>query len=120
VSAAEALDITADGDVVMARLRGEIDLSNAKAIGSLVSGAVPNEASGVVLDLTDVTYLDSSGVHLVFELAERLGSRQQNLALVLPEGARIHRVLDLVNVRAVLPVATTAADGAAAVRPGAG
>ena len=118
MSAAEALDIVTEGDVVVARLRGEIDLANARPIGSLVSGAVPNEAAGVVLDLSDVTYLDSSGVHLVFELSERLASRQQRLALVVPEEARIRRVLDLVNVRAVLPVTTTAAAGVDAVRAG--
>jgi anti-anti-sigma factor len=116
VSAADALDVRTEGDVIVAALRGEIDLSNAQAIGSLVAGAVPNEAAGVVLDLSDVTYLDSSGVHLVFDLSERLASRQQRLALVVPEEARIRRVLDLVNVRNVLPVAVTAAEGADAVR----
>jgi anti-anti-sigma factor len=116
VSAAEALDIRAEDDVVVASLRGEIDLANARAIGSLVAGAVPNDATGAVLDLSDVTYLDSSGVHLVFDLAERLVARQQRLALVVPEASRIRRVLDLVNVRAVLPVALTAAEGIDAVR----
>jgi anti-anti-sigma factor len=114
VSAAEALDIRTEDDVVVASLRGEIDLANARAIGSLVAGAVPNDATGVVLDLSDVTYLDSSGVHLVFDLSERLSGRQQRLALAVPEGSRIRRVLDLVNVQAALPVELTA-DAAAAV-----
>jgi anti-anti-sigma factor len=116
VSAAEALDIRTEDDIVVASLRGEIDLANARAIGALVAGAVPNDAAGVVLDLTDVSYLDSSGVHLVFDLSERLVARQQQLALVVPEASRIRRVLDLVNVRAVLPVTLTAADGVDAVR----
>jgi anti-anti-sigma factor len=116
VSAAEALDIRTDGDVVVASLRGEIDLANARAIGALVAGSVPNDATGVVLDLTHVTYLDSSGVHLVFDLSERLVARQQRLALVVPEASRIRRVLDLVNVRAVLPVTPTAAEAVDAVR----
>lgn len=120
MSSAEAVDITTDGDVVVACLRGEIDLANARAIGSLVTGAVPNEAAGVVLDLSDVTYLDSSGVHLVFDLSERVASRQQRLALVVPENARIRRVLDLVNVSAVLPVAATSAEAIGAVRGGTG
>ena len=119
MSAAEALDIRSEGDVVVARLRGEIDLANAKAIGSLVTGAVPNDASGLVLDLSAVTYLDSSGVHLVFDLSERLSARQQRLALVVPDGSRIRRVLDLVNVRAVLAVKQAADEGVEAVRTGA-
>jgi anti-anti-sigma factor len=103
----ETLNIDSDGPVVVARLVGEIDLSNAKAIGSLVAGAVPNDAAGVVLDLSATTYLDSSGVHLVFQLAERLADRQQKLALAIPEGSRVRRVLDLVNVSAMVPVRPT-------------
>jgi anti-anti-sigma factor len=116
VSAAEALDIRTEDGVVIAALRGEIDLANARAIGSLVTGSVPNDATGLVVDLSDVTYLDSSGVHLIFDLSERLSARQQRLALVVPEGSRIRRVLDLVNVQAVLPVAPTPGEAVEAVR----
>ena len=116
MSTPDSLDIRREDGVVIARPSGEIDLANARAIGSLVTGAVPNDAAGVVLDLSDTTYLDSSGVHLVFDLAERLSSRQQRLALVVPEGARIRRVLDLVNVRATVPVELDVAAAAAAVR----
>jgi anti-anti-sigma factor len=107
----EALDIRTEDQVVIARLKGEIDLANAPAIGSLVAGAVTNDAAGVVLDLTETTYLDSSGVHLVFDLRDRLQARQQRLALVIPPGARIRRVLELVNVEAVIPVATDVEEG---------
>jgi anti-anti-sigma factor len=116
VSASESLDIRTEDGVVIARLIGEIDLANAQPIGSLIAGAVANDAAGVVLDLSDTTYLDSSGVHLIFDLAERLSARQQRLALAVPEGARIRRVLDLVNVRAALPVELTADGAADAVR----
>jgi anti-anti-sigma factor len=116
MSASESLDIQVDDGVVVARLIGEIDLANARPIGSLVAGAVANDAAGVVLDLSRTTYLDSSGVHLVFDLAERLSGRQQRLALAVPEGSRIRRVLDLVNVRAAMPVTLTVEEAAAAVR----
>jgi len=104
VSVDEILDIRAEDGVVVAQLKGEIDLANARPIGSLITGAVTNDVRGVVLDLTDTTYLDSSGVHLVFELHERLRARQQRLVLAIPAGSRIRRVLDLVNVEAVIPV----------------
>jgi anti-anti-sigma factor len=116
VSAPESLDIRTEDGVVIAALSGEIDLANARAIGSLVTGSVPNDATGLVIDLSDVTYLDSSGVHLIFDLSERLSSRQQRISLVVPDGSRIRRVLDLVNVRALLPVAPTAAEAVEAVR----
>jgi anti-anti-sigma factor len=120
MSVGDVLDIETEGGVVIARLTGEIDLANARPIGSLVAGAVNNEAAGVVLDLSKTTYLDSSGVHLVFSLNERLKERGQRLALAIPDGSRIRRVLDLVNVAAVVPVVTEVEDAKAAVRAAAG
>ncbi|MEA2350290.1 MAG: hypothetical protein QOG86_1231 [Thermoleophilaceae bacterium] len=116
MSAEESLAIRSEGDVVVAELKGEIDLANAKAIGSLVAGAVPNDATGLVVDLSEVTYLDSSGVHLIFDLAQRLGDRQQRLVLVVPEGSRVRRVLDLVNLEAVVQVVRSADGATATVR----
>lgn len=89
------------------RLRGEIDLSNADALAEVAEGAVPNTARGLVLDLSDVTYLDSTGLRLVFRLARRLGDRQQALRLVVPDGARISRVLDFAGVTTVAEVLQT-------------
>ena len=86
------------------RLRGDIDLSNADALGTAAEGAVSNRARGLVLDLSGVTFLDSTGLHLVFRLARRLRDRQQTLRLVVPDGARISRVLSLSGVTAVAEI----------------
>lgn len=103
----DPVHIRTEGDTVVAELRGEIDLANAKMVAREIGAAVPNDAAGAVIDLTDVTYLDSSGVHLIFDLYERLRGRQQRLVLALPEGSRIGRVLELVNVEAVVPIERT-------------
>jgi anti-anti-sigma factor len=97
------VDLSGD-DVVIARVSGEIDLSNASEVGDELSSAVPNTALGLVLDLTATTYLDSSGVHLVFDLAERLRTRQQQLRIVVPSGAPIRRVLRIVELDDTVPV----------------
>jgi anti-anti-sigma factor len=86
------------------RLRGDIDLSNVDTLAEAAEGAVPNSASGLVLDLSGVTYLDSTGLRLLFRLARRLGDRQQSLRLVVPDGARIARVLQLSGVGTVAEV----------------
>jgi anti-anti-sigma factor len=82
----------------VARLTGEVDASNARDLGSRVLEAVPNSAMGLVLDLAELTYMDSSGVQLVFELADRLRRRQQELHLVVPPESFIADVLAAVNV----------------------
>lgn len=104
------------GDVVVARLGGEVDLSNASEVGDELTAAVPNSALGLVLDLTATEYLDSSGVHLVFELAERLRRRQQQLRIVVPAGAPIRRVLRIVELDDSVPVLATVDEAVAEIR----
>ena len=103
-------------DVVVARLRGEIDLSNARDVGDQLSAAIPNSALGLVIDLTATDYLDSSGVHLLFDLGERLGRRQQQLRVVVPEGAPIRRVLRIVELDESVPVVAAVDDAVASIR----
>ena len=86
------------------QLRGDIDLSNADALGAAAENAVTNRARGLVLDLSGVTFLDSTGLRLVFRLARRLRDRQQVLRVVVPEGAKISRLLSLSGVGAVAEV----------------
>jgi anti-anti-sigma factor len=100
----EELDIQLVRDVVLARLRGEVDLSNAPSVRERLLGAIPNRATALVLDLSQTDYLDSSGVGLIFELADRLGSRGQKLELVVPDEAVIRRVLELTDVEQVAPI----------------
>ena len=109
------LDVSGD-DVVIARLSGEIDLSNATEVGDELSTSVPNTALGLVLDLTATTYLDSSGVHLVFDLAERLRTRQQQLRIVVPAGAPIRRVLRIVELGDTVPILATVEEAAEGIR----
>ena len=105
----------ADG-IVVARFSGEIDLANARDARDDLIGAIPNSALGLVVDLTAVSYLDSSGVHLLFELADRLRKRQQQVRLVVPEGAPMRRVLKIVEIQGVVPVLATVDEAAADLR----
>ena len=85
-------------DIPVARMTGEVDSSNARDLGVTLVDAVPNRAMGMVLDLSETTYLDSSGIQLVFELADRLARRQQQLRLVVPPESFVADVLAAVNL----------------------
>lgn len=85
-------------------LSGEIDMSNAEVLADRVLGVVSNRASGLVLDLSDVTYLDSAGLHMVFGVARCLTARQQSLRLVVPPSSRIARLIDIAGVASVAEV----------------
>jgi anti-anti-sigma factor len=85
-------------------VRGEIDLSNSEPVRAEIVDAVPAAARGLVLDLTETTYLDSTGVRLLFDLAERLQSRRQRLLLVVREAALVRRVLVLTKLDDAVPL----------------
>ena len=101
---AEELEFEPLGDAVLAHLRGEVDLANARSVRDRLLEAVPNTATGLVLDLTATQHLDSSGVRVLFELAERLENRRQKLEIVIPDEAPIKRVLLLTEIDRVVPL----------------
>jgi anti-sigma B factor antagonist len=90
--------------VVVARLGGEIDSSNASELRLALSERLPSATNALVLDLSDVTYLDSSGIQLLFELGKRLGARRQMMRLVVPGNAPMRRVLELCDMASVVPL----------------
>jgi anti-anti-sigma factor len=79
-------------------LTGEIDLSNVDEVMFAIESSVSNTAMGLLLDLRALTYLDSTGLRLLFRLARQLHERDQHLTLVVPETALIYRILVLGGV----------------------
>jgi anti-anti-sigma factor len=95
VGASVRLDSTQRNGVQILRLTGEIDLSNAGLVRRSVADSVPNDELSVAIDLTDVSYVDSAGVRVFFELARRLEEHQQPLTLIVPEGSKAYRSLEV-------------------------
>jgi anti-sigma B factor antagonist len=89
---------------VVARLSGEVDMTNAAYVREELLGAVPNDVLTLVLDLGECRYLDSAAIEVVFDLSRRLGRRRQELRLVVPEDSPLGRVLTLTDVGSVAPV----------------
>jgi anti-anti-sigma factor len=89
---------TTDGDVVIASVRGEIDMSNAGDIGEAIGHRLTNDALALVIDLTPCEYLDSAGIHLIYELHDRLRNRGQHVRVVIAPGAVIAEALRLADV----------------------
>ena len=102
----------------LVRVHGEIDLSNAHEVSAEIGSLVGPDARLLVVDLSDVTYLDSAGVALLLRLAERLRARRRQLHLVAPRGSPVRRVLDFTGLPRVIPLESRLEDALA--WPGAG
>lgn len=79
--------------------QGELDVLTSEPLRGRVAQLVAG-ASGVVLDLTEVTFFDSSAVHFV-DLLLREGARTGvPVRVVAPKGRMPHRVLEIVGMLA--------------------
>jgi anti-anti-sigma factor len=101
------MTLEGDGDVLTARITGEIDLSNASELEETIVDAVPNTALGMVVDLSGVEYLDSAGVRMLMHLVERFRWRQQVMRAAAPDGSRVRGVLSMAGADGVIPVDAT-------------
>jgi anti-anti-sigma factor len=99
--------ITREG-VRVARLRGEIDLSNADSTYAALEDAFADHPEGLVLDLSELDYVDSAGVRLLFKLAQAGSEKADCLRAVVPRTAPIRRVLELAHVQHALALDETA------------
>jgi anti-sigma B factor antagonist len=105
-----------EDDVVVARIEGEIDQSNTQPVGNRLRELLTNRSTALVVDLGPTTYLDSSGVALLFALLAELRRRQQELHLVVPDGSQLIRVLRIAGVDRAVPVHATLDAALARVR----
>jgi len=110
---ARIVPVTHGDDVVVARIEGEIDMSNAQSLGNRLRGLLTNRSVALIVDLGPTTYLDSSGIALLFALADELRRRQQQLHVVVPEGSPLARVLAITGLSRTVPTHLTV-DGALA------
>jgi anti-anti-sigma factor len=113
VSTAADISLEREGDALVARLRGEVDMTNASLVREELTSSVPNDAHALIIDLSHTLYLDSAAIELLFELSRRLRRRRQDLRLVVPATSPLRRLLTLTDVGAVAPMHESLAEALA-------
>lgn len=83
----------AEGDPSVLHVAGEIDLSTADQLREALAVVVASD-SEVVVDMTDVTFVDASGLRVLVQVAGSLNGRGP---LVLENASRVEWLLDLVG-----------------------
>src|SRR5262249_48854866 len=97
------VEIEQHGDTVQAVVRGEVDMSNADDIGLRLQAAC-NGAGALVLDLSQLRFLDSHGVAAIFELHRELAAHNRSLQIFAGAESMVARVLDLTGMAQIIPV----------------
>lgn len=81
-------------NTVLVKLVGEIDLSTAGLLADELRAVAAYEAISVVLDATEVTFMDSTGLHALVEGKRMLHEKGSRIYLVPSQ--QVRRVLELV------------------------
>ena len=90
-----------EGDVHTIGLAGELDLVNAAAVQDELDDAESSDALSIVIDLSRLTFIDSTGVRLVLAAHARAGGAGR--LLLLRGSAPVQRVFEICGVDALLP-----------------
>jgi anti-sigma B factor antagonist len=102
-----AVEVRRRDAVVIVEPRGELDAATVETLHAALDGI--ERAGHVVLDLRGLTFMDSTGLHLLHALHQRAQRDGFRLTLV-PPAARIGRAIELTGLDKVLPFAA-AVDG---------
>jgi anti-anti-sigma factor len=102
--------------VQIAHVVGEVDMSNGDGLRMALEHTITHEATGVVLDLAEVSYLDSTGIHLLFDLLERIRSRGQEVRLVVCEGSPVEDALRYAGVLGLVGTTQSCDDAVEEIR----
>jgi anti-anti-sigma factor len=89
----------ADDARIVASVHGDIDLSNAEDVGRTLRASARSSPDRVlVVDLREVTYLDSQGLRVFHQLSSRLADRGAALVVVAPRGSVAGDVMRLTGI----------------------
>lgn len=94
---------------VVARWSGEIDMANADDLAREALAEVDNRDHGLLLDLSQVSYLDSAGIGWLVRLSRLLRERQLGFRLVVPERSVLRSSLEVGGIPGLVPTFPTVA-----------
>jgi anti-sigma B factor antagonist len=91
-------------DVAVLSVHGEIDLESAPVLRKFLLPVLEHQTGPVVVDLSEVAFMDSTGLHVLVDTLRRLEPQNRRLAIVCREGGQAHRLLALVGLLDALTV----------------
>lgn len=91
------IEVSRNGGMVVIALQGELDLASAEAFSEQLDGASSGEASAVVVDLSELEFMDSTGLRSILAAHQRCGEHGRRFAVV-PGSRQVARLLEVARV----------------------
>ena len=96
--------LPSDQHRTMLVVQGEIDLGTAPTLRKALRTVLGHHTGPVVVDLSEVPFMDSTGVHVLADALARLQPQNRPLTVVCHEGGQVHRLLRFVGLPHALTV----------------
>ncbi len=93
-----------EGDTYRVLAVGELDIATVGMLEKAVLN-IEDSAPVILLDLSGLSFIDSTGLRLVIDLSERYGGATNRLQILAGSSA-VERLLDIAGLRGRLPLIT--------------
>jgi anti-sigma B factor antagonist len=99
----------------MLMVEGEIDVATAPRLIAALNEAVAESVGSVIIDLTAVGFMDSTGLALLINAHRRLSRQRKRFAVVCPPGPlwNVFELTDMLDTLQVCPDRQSAQDAVA-------
>lgn len=97
-------EVVAEGPETRIALAGELDMAATLKLEPVVDGLLAGGTRRLVLDLAELTFIDSTGMSLLVGINERASAAGAELVLLRPR-EHVGRVLEVTGLDGLLPLA---------------
>jgi anti-sigma B factor antagonist len=109
-----------DGGIRLLEVNGELDLSTASQLEEPLEQTVGSPDAAVLIDLTDCTFIDSTGIAMIVRAWQRVdgsaGNGGEGNLVLCCQNEQVRRVLEVTGLEHSLRVFQTREEAAAALR----
>ena len=97
------LDVHADGTYMLLHVRGELDLHTCQLFRDRLTDLIRQSAQPIVIDLSDLLFIDSSGLGALLAIIRMPEDRRPRIVLS-PANAQVNRLLRTTHLDVLLRV----------------
>jgi anti-sigma B factor antagonist len=94
---------------------GEIDIANGGELRVMIDSCLGGGAEQLIVDLSGIRFMDSSGLNVLIGTARRLGSGSFGVVVSRPS---IRKILSITGIDHIIPIFESVADAVAALDAG--
>jgi anti-sigma B factor antagonist len=91
------IEVARARDTTVIKLHGELDLASAPAFTAELEETRSQDQSAIVIDLTELEFMDSTGLRSILIAHERCEQNGRRFALI-PGGRQVARMLEIARV----------------------